>query len=170
MGFGVSLWQLLHAASGLWGLALLLPFYLLALIRGDPLGRGLVQAVAVSAALGTLLAVSSKADGLQLPFYNEQVGIDLLFLAIITLLALRSPRFYPLIIAALQLLIAITGALVFADLISGSDAHAIMRVSLEMAQLAVLAFGVFAHRRRSPWRARVDFHDSHLAPRANRAR
>lgn len=170
MGLGVSLWQLLHAAIGLLGLALLLPFYLLALIRGDPLGRGLVQVLAVSAVLGTLLAVTNTADPHLLPFFNEQGGVDLLLLASITLLALRGTRCYALVIAALQLLIAITGALVMADLISASKTHAVMRVSLEMAQLAVLAGGVFVHRRRTPWRVRVDFRDSHLAPRANRAR
>ena len=166
----LSPWQSLYSAIGLWGLAFLLPLYLLALIRGDPAGRGLVHAVAIGAALATLLALSGSAALVPMALYNEELGIDVLVLAMITTLALRIRRFYPLVMAALQLLIATTSALGAAGLIAQKGTHAAMVGMLTMAMLGVLIYGQIAHRQRRALRKRSVFRDSNLAPRANRAR
>ena len=114
----MSLWHALHDLCGIWGLIALCPLYLFALLRGDPTGRGFAHVLALGALLGTMSVMGSADAGpLRLPG-DGQLGIDTMLLAAQVALALRSPWYYPIAIAAAQLLIVYAAAFVSAGLIA----------------------------------------------------
>ena len=142
----MALWHTLHDLSGIWGLMLLCPLYLFALLRGDPAGRAFAHVLAAGALLGTMLATVEAGSGRLSG--DGQLGLDTLLLAAQVVLCLRSPRLYPMAIAAAQLLIVLAAAVAGAGLI-GQPATAQWLGGLPGAiQLAVFTYGMVTHRTR----------------------
>ena len=161
----LSPWQLAYQFSGLLILIVLVPPYLFALVIGGSADRPVAHVLALGALLDTLFATSAHHA------IGDQLGIDSLLLAGLTVLALRSARHYTLVLAAAQLLIVITDALRSAGLI-GSQLVPFWLVSgLALLQLgvfaAVLALGPSARPAR---KIRVKYRARSLAPRGEHAR
>ena len=153
MNAGVSLWQVANDFSGLWGVAAGFPIYLFALLRGDKTARQFAHVLAIAVVLDTVLAQNSRANPQFWPSIDDQLGIDALLLAVQTVLALRSPWHYPIVIAAGQLLIVIAGALAAAGLIARQGTLGWMVAGSTLIQLSAFAYGLIVHRTRRRRRA-----------------
>ena len=162
---------MIHDLLLTWLPAILAPLYLLAWLRGDQTARASVYLLVI----GSLLyAVAAAYDAGRI---HNGLGISCLLLAAQVVVALRSERFYPLVIAAAQLLIVCAYALAVAGLITQS-ATVLWLIALPSAvQLAAFAFGAIVHRRRrNPGRNARKVAQNHenarrrLAPQRNNAR
>lgn len=144
----MALWYILADLCGVWGLIVLAPLYLFAVLRGDSTGRAFAHVLASSALLGTMMATGS-ADTKPLPLAGGGLlGLDALLLAAQIVLTLRSPWLYPIVIAAAQLLIVFVDAIDAAGL-TAQPATALWLGGLAGAiQLAAFCSGLIAHRTR----------------------
>ena len=144
----MALWYILADLCGVWGLIVLAPLYLFAVLRGDSTGRAFAHVLASSALLGTMMATGS-ADTKPLPLAGgDLLGLDALLLAAQIVLTLRSPWLYPIVIAAAQLLIVFVDAIDAAGL-TAQPATALWLGGLAGAiQLAAFCSGLIAHRTR----------------------
>ena len=147
----MALWRTLHDLSGIWGLMLLCPLYLFALLRGDPTGRALAHVLAAGASLGTMLATIEAGPMQQAS--EGQLGLDTLLLAAQIVLSLRSLRHYPIAIAAAQLQIVLIDAFAWAGLIAQPATALWLGGLLGAIQLGVFSYGVITHR--TPRRSRA---------------
>ena len=152
----MGLWYVLADLCGVWGLIVLAPLYLFAVLRGDSTGRAFAHVLASSALLGTMMATglatelaTGSADTKPLPLAGgDLLGLDALLLAAQIVLTLRSPWFYPIVIAAAQLLIVFIDAIAAAGL-TAQPATALWLGGLAGAiQLAAFCYGLMAHRTR----------------------
>lgn len=148
----MGLWYVLADLCGVWGLIVLAPLYLFAVLRGDSTGRAFAHVLASSALLGTMMATelaTGSADTKPLPLAGgDLLGLDALLLAAQIVLTLRSPWLYPIVIAAAQLLIVFVDAIDAAGL-TAQPATALWLGGLAGAiQLAAFCYGLIAHRTR----------------------
>lgn len=152
----MALWYILADLCGVWGLIVLAPLYLFAVLRGDSTGRAFAHVLASSALLGTMMATglatelaTGSADTKPLPLAGgDLLGLDALLLAAQIVLTLRSPWLYPIVIAAAQLLIVFVDAIDAAGL-TAQPATALWLGGLAGAiQFAAFCYGLMAHRTR----------------------
>lgn len=152
----MGLWSVLADLCGVWGLIVLAPLYLFAVLRGDSTGRAFAHVLASSALLGTMMATglatelaTGSADTNPLPLAGgDLLGLDAVLLAAQIVLTLRSPWLYPIVIAAAQLLIVFVDAIDAAGL-TAQPATALWLGGLAGAiQLAAFCYGLMAHRTR----------------------
>lgn len=166
----VASWQIAGAAMAFWLLAVLAPLYLYTLLRGDSSARGFVGAFAGAAIFGTTLAAISPGSARIGP---TVLSLDTLLLAAQVVLCLRSRWLYPIVIAALQLLIVMIESFAAAGLAGRTTATTLLLVGLSSAQFVCFVSSLVAHQSRRPFwrvRGRPENPSSDLAPRANGAR
>ena len=149
----VSLWQVLFGRLGNQLLIALLPLYVFALIKGDKTDRACAHILAIGTVLYLLLALDPRHARQSWPYSSGQVGIDVLLLAAQTMIALRSSRRYPIIMAAAQLLIVIAGALAAAGLIAQQMTLAMMIAGAAIIQLGAFVVGLIKQFQRRRERA-----------------
>ena len=145
---GLSLWRILFDSGGNPLLIALLPLYLYALIKGDKTNRSCAHVLAIGVLLGVLLAPDQSNDLRNRSYGADHLGIETLLLAAQTVIALRSSRRYPVVMAAAQLLIVIAGALGVAGLIAQEKTRSIMMGAAALIQLSAFVIGLIAHRTR----------------------
>lgn len=114
---GLALW---HSAGPGWAMlvVLLAAGGIAGALCGDRTARHIGAVVLFGACLDLLVAVMPQPAPASL-IAADHSGIDLLYLGMLTALCLRTPQFYPLVLAAAQLLVVITQALLSARLVTG---------------------------------------------------
>lgn len=114
---GLALW---HSAGPGWAMLLLLLVAggIAGALCGDRTAGHIGAVVLFGACLDLLVAVLPQPVPANL-IATDHSGIDLLYLGMLTALCLRTAQFYPLVLAAAQLLVVITQALLSAGLVSG---------------------------------------------------
>ncbi|MFM5895016.1 MAG: hypothetical protein ACKOQM_11400 [Novosphingobium sp.] len=151
-------------------MALIAPLYLYAQLRGDSSARAYAGALAIAALLGWLPA-AAPSDPLWID--RNLLSLDALLLGVQIVICLRSPRLYPIAIAAAQLLAVLVECFAAAKLAEHQAAAAYLLTGLALLQLVIFVCGLIAHRSRRPFwrvRGRPEKPSSDLAPRANGAR
>ena len=148
----LSLWQLLFELGGIPLLIALLPLYLMALTKGDPTDRACAHVLAFGVLLFVLVSLDQRSN---LPSWSYGAGHlagDLLLLTALTAIALHSARRYPVIMAASQLLIVLSGLLAVSGLIAQGKPLAAMIGVAAGIQFAAFVIGLVRYgtgRRRS---------------------
>ena len=124
-----------------------LPLYLYALIKGDKTDLDCGHVLALSALISFTFRLNPGKPAQVWPFAAEQFGVESLLLAAQIAIALRTRRFYPLVMAAAQLLIVIAGALSMARLIGKPKTLMMIFAGTSLIQFGAFACGVIARRR-----------------------
>ena len=137
---GVSLWQIAFQLSGPAVLAAAVPLYLLALLKGNKDSRHVAHVLAIGAVLDTLFATSARHA------IGDQLGIDALLLAALTVLALRAQHHFPIVIAAMQLLIFSTDALAATSFIAEHQVLLWLICGPAIIQLGTFVAAIIAHQ------------------------
>ena len=145
MTSGLSLWQMLFEIMGKPLLIALLPVYLFALIKGDKTDRLSVHILAIAAVLDLTLALHQQASGQIGQSRSDQLVIDLLLLAAQTVIATRSARRYPIVMAAAQLIIVLAELLSAVGLITLEKALSALIGIAATIQLGAFAWGLVVH-------------------------
>ena len=145
MTSGLSLWQMLFEIMGKPLLFALLAVYLFALIKGDKTDRLSVHILAIGAVLDLTLALHQQASGQRSQYRNDQLVIDLLVLAAQTVIAMRSSRRYPIVIAAAQLIIVLAELLSAVGLIALEKTLSALIGIAATIQLGAFAWGLVVH-------------------------
>ena len=122
-------------------LAILAPLYLLAWLRGDQTARASAHLLVIGSLLYGLLAALGAGH------IQNGLGLSCLLLTAQVVVALRSERFFPLVIAAAQLLIVCAYTLAGAALITQPATLIWLIAFPSVVQLAAFAFGAIVHRR-----------------------
>ena len=141
----LSLWQLLFELGGIPLLMALLPLYLMALTKGDPTDRACAHVLAFGGFLFVLLSLDQHNRLPNWPYSAGQLAGDLLLLTALTAIAVNSVRRYPVIMAATQLLIVLSGSLAVAGLLAQGQALAVMTGAAASMQFAAFVIGLVRH-------------------------
>ena len=147
---GLALWQSLGPQ---WSIAVVLSILLTsgyAHLSGDTTARVVGNLALVMVGLDVALAepqlqISRGSTG------PDHAGIDLLYLSVLVVLSLRTQRFYPLGLAAAQLLVVIVHVLINGGLLP--DPKIVRSLLAVPTALLVPAFIFGALRARKPWLA-----------------
>lgn len=143
---GLSVWQLLFGYGGNPLLIAVIPLYLFVLIKGDKTDRACAHVLTIGTVLCVLLTLGQPTARPSWPYSADRLGIDALLLAAQTVIALRSSRSYPIVMAAAQLLIVMAGALTAAGLIAQEKTFSVITGGAVIIQLGALLVGLIAHR------------------------
>lgn len=168
-----AVWQILFDTLGAWPWAAVAPCYALAQLRGDVRGRGLTSLLAITAAVSFLMTTAAAPVHSAMTDNQARLGLDTLFLAVLVVISLRSVRFYPIIIAAAQLLGVMLDAIAASRFAVRPGPQIILLFAVAIMQVSALGCGLVAHRSRRPFWRRRDHSENRgaeLAPRANSAR
>ena len=142
---GLSVWQLLFGYGGNPLLIAVIPLYLFAGIKGDKTDRASAHVLASGAVLYVLMAHDQPNARPSWPYSADQLGIHALLLTAQTVIALRSSRRYPIIMAATQLLIVMAGVLGAAGLIAHEKTFFVIAGGASVIQLGGFIVGLTAH-------------------------
>ena len=137
-------WLMLHGSIGYPLLYSLLLLYLFTLIKGDQTDRASAHALVIGAVLAVMVALGQPTG--QHSWSADRLVIDALLLGVLCVIALRSPRRYPIAIAAAQLLIVLAGLLGSAGFIAQAKVYAVMAGGAASIQLGAFIIGLIAYR------------------------
>ena len=139
--------QLIWSAEVSPLLIALLPLYLYALAEGDKTDLACIYVLAFGALFSFALGLYAGKPAQTWPYSASQLGIDALLLTAQILIALRAPRYYPILMAAAQLLVVIAGALSVARLVGQPKTLMVVFAGAATIQFAAFACGLAARRR-----------------------
>ena len=115
---GLALWQSVEPAWATLLLLLIAAGFTLTQFSGDRTAQHVGALVLFATCLDFVVAVMPQHAAGRLPAADHS-GIDVLYLGMLTTLCLRTPLLYPLVLAAAQLLVVITQALIMMRLLPG---------------------------------------------------
>ena len=137
MSDGPTLWSAMFVATGLALPIMLTVLYAVALIKGDPTDRACAHVMAIAVIIDILLWADNSRSG--------HAGVNTLVLAALVTIALRSPRRYPLFVAAGQLLVTIVYALDAAGLIAFARSTVVLGSGASLLVFGFFCAGLLSH-------------------------